>query len=122
MQRLPKDKRFEGTKVTNATATDEDGDNVTITLEGTDANKYYAFNPQTGDITLTAEGAKQVNEGKPLPEFTVKADDKKGGVDTEQVAAPTIIDNTIKLEITSNDGETIKGTTDPDSTIEIRDE
>ncbi|STO38858.1 PUA domain [Gallibacterium anatis] len=118
---LTEGQAVEGTKVTNATATDEDGDNVTITLEGTDANKYYAFNPQTGDITLTAEGAKQVNEGKPLPEFTVKADDKKGGVDTEQVAAPTIIDNTIKLEITTNDGATITGTTDPDSTIEIRD-
>ncbi|MEH8090562.1 Ig-like domain-containing protein [Gallibacterium anatis] len=112
-----------GDLIATATATDEDGDKVTITLEGNDNPTYFAIDEATGKITLTEAGAKFVNEGNNLPEITVKADDAKQGVDTEslKVADTVLVDNTIKLEITTNDGETIKGTTDPDSTIEIRD-
>nr|WP_320062260.1 Ig-like domain-containing protein [Gallibacterium anatis] len=112
-----------GDLIATATATDEDGDKVTITLEGNDDPAYFAIDEATGKITLTEAGAQFVNEGNNLPEITVKADDAKQGVDTEslKVADTVLVDNTIKLEITTNDGATITGTTDPDSTIEIRD-
>ncbi|WP_335804601.1 Ig-like domain-containing protein, partial [Gallibacterium anatis] len=109
-----------GDLIATATATDEDGDKVTITLEGND-QAYFAIDEATGKITLTEAGAQFVNEGNNLPEITVKADDAKQGVDTESLkVADTVLDDSIDLEITSNDGETIKGTTDPDSTVEIR--
>ncbi|WIM81652.1 Ig-like domain-containing protein [Gallibacterium anatis] len=109
-----------GDLIATATATDEDGDKVTITLEGNNP-AYFAIDEATGKITLTEAGAQFVNEGNNLPEITVKADDAKQGVDTGSLkVADTVLDDSIDLEITSNDGETIKGTTDPDSTVEIR--
>ena len=112
-----------GDLIATATATDEDGDKVTITLEGNDDPAYFAIDEATGKITLTEAGAKFVNDGNNLPEITVKAADPEQATDTQplKVADTVLVDNSIDLEITSNDGETIKGTTDPDSTIEIRD-
>lgn len=110
-----------GDLIATATATDEDGDKVTITLEGNDNPAYFAIDEATGKITLTEAGAQFVNEGNNLPEITVKADDAKQGVDTESLkVADTVLDDSIDLEITSNDGESVTGTTDPLSTVEIR--
>ncbi|WAX72627.1 Ig-like domain-containing protein [Gallibacterium anatis] len=112
-----------GDLIATATATDEDGDKVTITLEGNDDPAYFAIDEATGKITLTEAGAQFVNDGNNLPEITVKAADPEQATDSQplKVADTVLVDDSIDLEITSNDGETIKGTTDPDSTIEIRD-
>ena len=65
-----------GQVLTTATATDEDGDNVTFSIKASDdPNGYYAIDPTTGEVTLTAAGAALVNSGGDLPKLVVTATD-----------------------------------------------
>ncbi len=64
-------------------ATDDDGDTITYTLEGTDAASF-AFDASTRQIT-TATGVDYDHEAKSSYSVTVKADDGNGGTDTVAV-------------------------------------
>ncbi|MCY3689993.1 MAG: fibronectin type III domain-containing protein, partial [Gammaproteobacteria bacterium] len=64
-------------------ATDDDGDSLTYTLEGTDAASF-AFDAATRQIA-TASGVAYDHENKSSYSVTVKADDGNGGTDTVAV-------------------------------------
>ena len=64
-------------------ATDDDGDTITYTLEGTDAASF-AFDASTRQITTTT-GVDYDHEAKSSYSVTVKADDGNGGTDTVAV-------------------------------------
>jgi hypothetical protein len=65
-----------GQTVLTGNATDEEGNSVTYSLvAGSNAAGYYAINPVTGAVTLTAAGAALVNAGGSLPNIQVSASD-----------------------------------------------
>ena len=78
-----------GQAITAASATDEDGDPLTYSLNNTDG--YYAINATTGLVTLTAAGAALVNAGSDLPPVSVTVSDGQAS-DTESVGVPTTVD------------------------------
>ena len=97
------------------TATDDDGDTLTYTLEGTDAASFD-IDASTGQI-LTKSGVTYDHEAKSSYSVTVKADDSNGGTDTIAVtinvtdedeppsapAAPSVsavVDSTTSLSVT----------------------
>ena len=61
-------------------ASDDDGDNLTYTLEGTDADSFTIVST-TGQIQ-TKEGVSYDHETQETYSVVVKADDEKGGTDT----------------------------------------
>ena len=111
----------EGKLIATVTATDPDKDDtVTIQLLNND-DGYFVLDSGTGEISLTEKGAAFVNEGNNLPSIQVQAIDNKdlaGEAKTVNIA--DTIDTSNTLKITSNDGESVTGTTDPLSTVEIR--
>ena len=110
-----------GKLIATVTATDPDKDDtVTIQLLNND-DGYFVLDSGTGEISLTEEGAAFVNEGNNLPSIQVQAIDKKYlPSEAKTVNIADTIDTSNTLEITSNDGESVTGTTDPLSTVEIR--
>ncbi|OBX01428.1 hypothetical protein QV05_05535 [Gallibacterium genomosp. 1] len=110
-----------GKLIATVTATDPDKDDtVTIQLLNND-DGYFVLDSGTGEISLTEKGATFVNEGNNLPSIQVKAIDNRGlAGKAETVNIADTIDTSNTLEITSNDGESVTGTTDPLSTVEIR--
>ncbi|OBW97123.1 hypothetical protein QV04_10975 [Gallibacterium genomosp. 1] len=107
--------------IATVTATDPDKDDtVTIQLLNND-DGYFVLDSGTGEISLTEKGATFVNAGNNLPSIQVKAiDDKYLGSEEKTVDIADTIDTSNTLKITSNDGESVTGTTDPLSTVEIR--
>ena len=74
-----------GTNVGAAvTATDDDGDTLTYSLEGTD-DASFDIDASTGQIR-TRSGVTYDHETKPSYAVTVKADDGRGGTDSVAVA------------------------------------
>ncbi|MFU2132012.1 Ig-like domain-containing protein [Gallibacterium anatis] len=110
-----------GKLIATVTATDPDKtDTVTIKLLNND-DGYFEINSETGEISLTEKGAAFVNEGNNLPSIQVQAIDNRGLAGKEEkVNIADTIDTSNTLTITSNDGESVTGTTDPLSTVEIR--
>ncbi|MGY6773230.1 Ig-like domain-containing protein [Gallibacterium sp. ZY190522] len=110
-----------GKLIATVTATDPDKtDTVTIQLLNND-DGYFVLDSGTGEISLTGKGAAFVNEGNNLPSIQVKAiDNKYLASEVETVNIADTIDTSNTLTITSNDGESVTGTTDPLSTVEIR--
>ncbi|KGQ62668.1 Ig-like domain-containing protein [Gallibacterium anatis] len=110
-----------GKLIATVTATDPDKDDtVTIQLLNND-DGYFVLDSGTGEISLTEKGATFVNAGNNLPSIQVKAiDDKYLGSEEKTVDIADTIDTSNTLTITSNDGESVTGTTDPRSTVEIR--
>ncbi|MEH8035799.1 Ig-like domain-containing protein [Gallibacterium anatis] len=110
-----------GKLIATVTATDPDKDDtVTIQLLNND-DGYFVLDSGTGEISLTEKGATFVNAGNNLPSIQVKAiDNKYLGSEAKTVNIADTIDTSNTLEITSNDGESVTGTTDPLSTVEIR--
>ncbi|MEH8097563.1 Ig-like domain-containing protein [Gallibacterium anatis] len=110
-----------GKLIATVTATDPDkGDTVTIQLLNND-DGYFEINSETGEISLTEKGATFVNEGHNLPSIQVKAiDNRYLASEVETVNIANTIDTSNTLKITSNDGESVTGITDPRSTVEIR--
>ncbi|MEH8024079.1 Ig-like domain-containing protein [Gallibacterium anatis] len=110
-----------GKLIATVTATDPDKtDTVTIKLLNND-DGYFVLDSGTGEISLTVKGAAFVNEGNNLPSIQVKAiDNRYLASEVETVNIADTIDTSNTLEITSNDGESVTGTTDPLSTVEIR--
>ncbi|WP_039156527.1 Ig-like domain-containing protein, partial [Gallibacterium anatis] len=110
-----------GKLIATVTATDPDkGDTVTIELLNND-DGYFVLDSVTGEISLTEKGATFVNEGNNLPSIQVKAIDNRYLASEEKtVNIADTIDTSNTLTITSNDGESVTGTTDPLSTVEIR--
>ena len=70
------------------TATDDDSDTLTYSLEGTDAGKFTV--DSNGQIKTKA-GERYDREAKPSYSVTVKADDQNGGTDT--IAVTVNVDN-----------------------------
>ena len=110
-----------GKLIATVTATDPDKtDTVTIQLLNND-DGYFVLDSGTGEISLTEKGATFVNEGNNLPSIQVKAIDNRYLASEEKtVNIADTIDTSNTLTITSNDGESVTGTTDPLSTVEIR--
>ena len=110
-----------GKLIATVTATDPDKDDTaTIQLLNND-DGYFEINSETGEISLTEKGATFVNEGHNLPSIQVKAiDNRYLASEVETVNIANTIDTSNTLTITSNDGESVTGTTDPRSTVEIR--
>ena len=82
-----------GTVVATSSASDEDGDTLTYSLvAGSDPSGYFAIDPATGAVSLTAAGAAWVNAGNDLPAVQVSVSDGKGGSDTETAALPATTD------------------------------
>ena len=110
-----------GKLIATVTATDPDKtDTVTIKLLNND-DGYFVLDSGTGEISLTVKGAAFVNEGNNLPSIQVKAiDNRYLASEVETVNIADTIDTSNTLTITSNDGESVTGTTDPLSTVEIR--
>ena len=109
-----------GKLIATVTATDPDkADTATIQLLNNDG--YFVLDSETGAISLTEKGAAFVNEGNNLPSIQVQAIDNIGLAGKEEkVNIADTIDTSNTLKITSNDGESVTGTTDPLSTVEIR--
>ncbi|MDK9561501.1 Ig-like domain-containing protein [Gallibacterium anatis] len=109
-----------GKLIATVTATDPDkADTATIKLLNKDG--YFEINSETGEISLTGKGAAFVNEGNNLPSIQVQAIDNIGLAGKEEkVNIADTIDTSNTLTITSNDGESVTGITDPLSTVEIR--
>jgi flagellar basal body rod protein FlgG len=92
-----------GQLITTASATDEEGSTVTYSLvAGSNAEGYYAINPATGAVTLTAAGAAWVNAGGSLPAVQVSATDG---------AAVTVLTATVPATTTVNDAPVLTLTT-----------
>ena len=110
-----------GKLIATVTATDPDKDDtVTIQLLNND-DGYFVLDSGTGKISLTEKGAAFVNEGNNLPSIQVKAiDDKYLGSEAKTVDIADTIDTSNTLTITENNGKSVTGTTDPLSTVEIR--
>ncbi|MEH8125776.1 Ig-like domain-containing protein [Gallibacterium anatis] len=109
-----------GKLIATVTATDPDKDD-TATIQLLNKDGYFEINSETGGISLTEKGAAFVNEGNNLPSIQVQAIDNIGlAGEAETVDIADTIDTSNTLEITSNDGESVTGTTDPLSTVEIR--
>ena len=110
-----------GKLIATVTATDPDKDDTaTIQLLNND-DGYFEINSETGEISLTEKGATFVNEGHNLPSIQVKAiDNRYLASEVETVNIANTIDTSNTLKITSNDGESVTGITDPRSTVEIR--
>ncbi|KGQ48524.1 hypothetical protein JL04_07745 [Gallibacterium anatis] len=109
-----------GQLIATVTATDPDKDD-TATIQLLNKDGYFEINSETGGISLTEKGAAFVNEGNNLPSIQVQAIDNIGlAGEAETVDIADTIDTSNTLEITSNDGESVTGTTDPLSTVEIR--
>ena len=79
-----------GTPITQASATDEDGDVLSYSLNN-NSDGYYAIDPVTGAVTLTAAGAAYVNAGNDLPAVSVTVSDGSLS-DTESVLVPATTD------------------------------
>ncbi|KGQ37739.1 hypothetical protein JP36_05015 [Gallibacterium genomosp. 1] len=109
-----------GKLIATVTATDPDkGDTVTIQLLNNDG--YFVLDSGTGEISLTEKGATFVNEGNNLPSIQVQAiDNGYLASEAKTVNIADTIDTSNTLKINSNDGESVTGTTDPLSTVEIR--
>ncbi|HJF74723.1 MAG TPA: Ig-like domain-containing protein [Gallibacterium anatis] len=109
-----------GKLIATVTATDPDKDD-TATIQLLNKDGYFEINSETGGISLTEKGAAFVNEGNNLPSIQVQAIDNIGlAGEAETVDIADTIDTSNTLEITSNDGESVTGATDPLSTVEIR--
>ena len=110
-----------GKLIATVTATDPDKDDTaTIQLLNND-DGYFEINSETGEISLTEKGATFVNEGNNLPSIQVQAiDNRYLPSEAKTVNIADTIDTSNTLTITSNDGESVTGTTDPRSTVEIR--
>ncbi|KGQ54055.1 hypothetical protein IO44_10600 [Gallibacterium anatis str. Avicor] len=110
-----------GKLIATVTATDPDkADTVTIKLLNND-DGYFVLDSGTGEISLTGKGAAFVNEGNNLPSIQVQAIDNIGLAGKEEtVNIANTIDTSNTLTITENNGESVTGTTDPLSTVEIR--
>ncbi|WP_230589054.1 Ig-like domain repeat protein [Gallibacterium anatis] len=110
-----------GKLIATVTATDPDkADTVTIKLLNNN-DGYFEIDSETGKISLTEKGAAFVNEGNNLPSIQVKAiDNRYLASEAETVNIADTIDTSNTLTITSNDGVYVKGTTNPLSTVEIR--
>nr|MCR4942071.1 retention module-containing protein [Campylobacter sp.] len=66
--------------IAKVTTSDEDGDEVTVTVG---PSNIYNYDPSTGNITLTDEGVELVNKGKDLPDITATGNDGKGEANSE---------------------------------------
>ena len=84
------------TVVGTVTATDDDSDTLTYSLEGTDAASF-AIDSGTGEIKTKA-GVTYNYEAKFDYEMTAKADDGNGGTDTIDVAIALLDDDTEKSD------------------------
>ncbi len=78
-----------GQTITTASATDEDGDPLSYSLNNTDG--YFTIDPLTGVVTLTPAGAALVNSGGDLPAVDVTVSDGTTPV-SGSVAVPTTVD------------------------------
>jgi hypothetical protein len=79
-----------GTLISQASATDEDGDTLTFSLTNNPGG-VYAIDPDTGAVTLTQAGADLVNGGGDLPLVEVTVTDGTIPVNGS-VAVPLTID------------------------------
>ncbi|WP_435237354.1 Ig-like domain-containing protein [Psychromonas sp. PT13] len=114
------------TVIATASATDEDGGDITYSLSDDDST-YFVIDSDTGVVTLTDAGVALVNSGEDLPDFTITADSTSGESSTtsEEVnPADTIEYNdapTAEAETAAViEGETITGsiaTADIDGTV-----
>jgi len=85
----------------------DDGD-ITYSLEDSsnesnsssnDEIVYYIIDENTGEVTLTQEGAEAVNAGKDLPEFTVEVFSSNGNINS-RVITPSKTNNKVSLNFT----------------------
>ncbi|MDN2665072.1 hypothetical protein OW492_17030, partial [Psychromonas sp. 14N.309.X.WAT.B.A12] len=100
-----------GAEVSTFTTSDEDGDDVTVTLSDT-----VNYEIVDGTVVLTEAGAALVNSGEALPEFTLTPND--GMVDGEPDSATPVVstvNDAPEVEITStnafveDDGSAVEG-------------
>ena len=102
------------------TATDDDNDTLTYSLEGTDASSFQ-IDSTSGQIQTTS-GATYDHESQPSYAVTVRADDGRGGSDTIAVTINlTDVDETpavTTVAVTSTPGATA-GTYGRDETIKV---
>ncbi len=112
---LTEDSVAAGTVVATSVASDEDGGDITFTIDDT---TNYAINPITGEITLTATGAAVVNSGANLPDFNVTATSSNSIATTAVNPADTTTVNdagSVTILGTAEQGQTLTTSlTDPD--------
>ena len=113
---LIEDNVSEGTVVATSSASDEDGGDITYSIDNT---TNYNINSATGEVTLTADGAAIVNIGNNLPVFTVTAQSTTGltSTNTANVTPPatTNVNDPLSLSVTPvsliensvNEGDTV---------------
>ena len=96
-----------GQIISIASATDADGDAVTFSLTPGSAaavSGFFAIDPVTGVVTLTAAGAAHVNAGSDLPDVAVSVSDGTAR-DSEAVPVPATIDVNPPVTSPRNNGQ-----------------
>ena len=84
--------------IATATASDEDGGDITYSLSDSDAANFI-IDSDTGNVTLTDAGVALVNSGKDLPEFTVTAASTTGEESTATQAVNPADTTTVNDDI-----------------------
>ncbi|WP_392340697.1 retention module-containing protein [Moritella marina] len=103
------------TVVANASSTNPDESTVTLTVSDT---THYSIDAN-GVITLTAAGAKIVNDGGDLPDFTVDATSTTGDSGSAPVNPGNTLDTDDGLIVTVTNviGDINEGTVDTDTVV-----
>ena len=78
-----------GDVMATATASDEDGNEITYSISDT---TNYVINSSTGEVTLTQAGVDLVNSGNNLPSFTISATSTSGEI--SQTASNVVLPET----------------------------
>ncbi|WP_392340700.1 Ig-like domain-containing protein [Moritella marina] len=104
-----------GTVVANASSTNPDGSTVTLTVSDT---TNYSIDAN-GVITLTVAGAKIVNDGGDLPDFTVDATSTTGDSGSAPVQPGDTLDTDDGLTVTISNvmGDINEGDADTDTVV-----
>ena len=91
------------TVIATASATDEDGGDITYSLSDDDST-YFIIDSDTGVVTLTDDGVALVNSGEDLPEFTVIAESENSSTSTIVDPADTsTVNDEIELTVETTD-------------------
>ena len=89
-----------GNVVATSVANDPDGDNSLLVFSftpGSNDDGFYAIDPTTGEVTLTAAGADHVNGGGALPVINVTVTDEDG-LTASDTAAVTVNEAPVEPE------------------------
>ncbi len=79
---ITEDAVIEGTEVATSIASDEDGEDMTFSIDDT---THYNIELTTGKVTLTQKGADLVNKGEDLADFNVTAQSTSGETSSNTV-------------------------------------